>query len=87
MHVANDDVHEHPSVHESSLEQYGGDHEILVYEAQVLPFDDYTLRRGTIFDLSKGILSDGALLYVPAKEAAPVDRDILKRLGLLEGND
>ena len=61
-------------------ERYGAEHEIMVYEAQVLPFDDFSLRKGTVYDLSAGILTDGALLYIPAKKGAPVDPDMQARL-------
>jgi uncharacterized protein YabN with tetrapyrrole methylase and pyrophosphatase domain len=66
---------------------YGPDHEVVVYEAPAYPMFDPVTRLVPVYGLPQAKVSPISTLYVPPKNTdAPLDKDMLQRLGMDEQN-
>jgi len=63
-------------------EQYGLDHEVIVYEASQYPVCEPVIERVTLAKLPDAHISGISTLYVPPKVGAQLNPDMLKRLGI-----
>ena len=61
---------------------YGLDHEVIVYEAAILPGYSPQIQPVPLGQLSSARLTPASTLYIPPTQPAAVDRQIAKRLGL-----
>lgn len=63
---------------------YGGEHEVVIYEASPFPFpmSSPSMRRTTIDRLGEEAISQMATLYVPPKPPS-LDKEMLARLGMV----
>ena len=62
---------------------YGADHEVIVYEAAVYyPVCEPVMQRIPLFKLPEAPVTLVSTLYVPPLAPAPVDREMMARLGL-----
>jgi hypothetical protein len=62
---------------------YGADHEVIVYEAAVYyPVCEPVMQRIPLFKLSETPVTLVSTLYVPPLAPAPVDGEMMARLGL-----
>jgi uncharacterized protein YabN with tetrapyrrole methylase and pyrophosphatase domain len=69
---------------ERLLEHYPPQHEVVLYEAAIYPVCDPVIIRVPLHELAAAAFSPIATLYVPPAGPAPVDREMLRRLGLDE---
>jgi hypothetical protein len=63
---------------------YGADHPVFIYEASHYPIFDPVIDRVTIGELVEVVATPISTLYVPPKGTAPIDREMLRRLGVDE---
>jgi len=61
---------------------YGSDHEVTVYEAAVYPVCKPVIQRLPLNRLPEAEITEFSTLYVPPKAPAPVDTDMMARLGM-----
>jgi uncharacterized protein YabN with tetrapyrrole methylase and pyrophosphatase domain len=61
---------------------YGPDHEVIVYEAAVYPVCEPLIQPVPLTRLPEAPITGVSTLYVPPKAPAPVNRDMLARLGM-----
>lgn len=62
---------------------YSSDHEVIVYEAAVYyPVCEPIIQRMPLFKLPETKVTLVSTLYVPPKASAPVDREMMARLGM-----
>jgi uncharacterized protein YabN with tetrapyrrole methylase and pyrophosphatase domain len=62
---------------------YSSDHEVIVYEAAVYyPVCEPVIQRMPLFKLPETKVTLVSTLYVPPKASAPVDREMMARLGM-----
>ncbi|MBI1923678.1 hypothetical protein HYR99_05455 [Candidatus Poribacteria bacterium] len=61
---------------------YGPDHEVIVYEAAVYPVCKSLIQRISLAKLPDVQVTELSTLYVPPKAPAPVDNEMMARLGL-----
>lgn len=70
------------------LETYPPEHEVVVYTASTLPMVAPAIRRMPLSALPDAAVSVASTLYVPPLAEAPLDREMLARLGMPEpGSD
>ncbi|HWN66698.1 MAG TPA: hypothetical protein VNM90_03600, partial [Haliangium sp.] len=62
--------------------RYAPDHEVVLYEAAVLPTDAPRMERVALADLALATVTDLSTLYVPPRAPAAVDETMLARLGM-----
>jgi precorrin-3B methylase len=65
---------------EALLERYAPDHEVVLYEAAVLPTEAPRMERVALADLARATVTDLSTLYVPPRAPAAVDTAMLARL-------
>ncbi|NEO73132.1 MAG: hypothetical protein F6K52_27605 [Moorea sp. SIO3H5] len=62
---------------------YGGDHEVIVYEAAVYyPVCKPVIQRIPLSKLPQSSVTEVSTLYIPPHALAPVDKDMMARLGM-----
>jgi hypothetical protein len=61
-------------------EQYGPEHEVILYEATLYPIVDPVIQRVTIGNLAAADFTPIATLYVPPLHATPTDKTMYQRL-------
>lgn len=61
---------------------YGPDHEVTVYEAAIYPVSKPLIQPVHLHQLPQTTFSERATLYVPPKGPAPVNAEMMARLGL-----
>jgi hypothetical protein len=61
---------------------YGPDHKGVIYEAAVYPVCEPVIHRLPLAGLPEAQITEVSTLYIPPKGAAPLDRDMMTRLGL-----
>lgn len=61
---------------------YGPDHEVVVYEAAVYPVCEPVIERLPLAGLPGAGITAISTLYVPPRSAAPIDSEMMTRLGL-----
>ncbi len=61
---------------------YNPDHEVIVYESAVYPVCESIILRLPLSRLPEASLTEVASLYVPPKAPAPVDQEMMTRLGI-----
>lgn len=62
---------------------YGSEHEVTVYEAAVYyPVCQPVIKKMPLFKLPQASVTPVSTLYVPAKDIAPVDSEMMARLGM-----
>jgi uncharacterized protein YabN with tetrapyrrole methylase and pyrophosphatase domain len=62
---------------------YSPDHEAILYEAAVYyPVCEPVIERIPLSKLSEAKVSEVSTLYIPPKESAPLDREMMMRLGM-----
>lgn len=61
-------------------QEYGGDHEVVVYEAAPYNIAAPLIERTTIRTLEQATIGDSSTLFVPPLTRSPVDRSMLRRL-------
>lgn len=62
--------------------QYSPDHEVIVYEAAVYPVCQPMIQRLPLARLPEAQITEVSTLYVPPKGPAPVDVEMMARLGM-----
>jgi precorrin-3B methylase len=62
-------------------------HEVIIYEAAVLPTTPPRMTRATLEELVTAAVSDVSTLYVPPLCPAPVDARMLELLGMASGDE
>ncbi len=67
---------------EELLKYYPGHHEVTIYEASVLPICEPKMERISLEQLSEASVSVVSTLYVPPREKAEPDPEMLQRLNL-----
>jgi precorrin-3B methylase len=67
---------------EALLARYAPEHEVVLYEAAVLPTDAPRMERVALADLARATVTDLTTLYVPPRAPAAVDETMLARLGM-----
>lgn len=67
---------------EALRERYAPEHEVVLYEAAVLPTDAPRVERLALADLAGATVTDLSTLYVPPRAPAAVDAEMLARLGM-----
>ena len=63
-------------------EFYDKSHNVFIYEASHYPIYNARLEKLPLHDLAKASLTPISTLYVPPNHTAPIDDDMLKRLGM-----
>lgn len=71
-----------PVLVEVLSEAYGPDHSAVVYEASQFAIFPPIIREVPVGDLHENMLTPFSTLYIPPLEAAPVDAERVRRLGL-----
>ncbi len=61
---------------------YGLDHQVIVYEAAVYPVCEPVIQRLPLAELPMAQITEISTLYVPPTAAAPVDGEMMARLGM-----
>lgn len=61
---------------------YGAEHRLVLYEAAVLPGQRFRAETVAIKQLPKAEVSHATTLYVPPLDAPPIDKKMLRRLGM-----
>jgi len=64
------------------LDHYPADHQVIVYQAAMYPIDHPVIHPIRLADLPDSPMSTVSTLYVPPREQAPVDGEIMAKLGL-----
>lgn len=62
--------------------RYAPDHEVVLYEAAVLPTDAPRIERVALADLARATVTDLSTLYVPPRAPAVIDETMMARLGM-----
>jgi uncharacterized protein YabN with tetrapyrrole methylase and pyrophosphatase domain len=68
---------------ERLLEAYGPDHEVVLFEAARLPLCESTVLRVPLAGLADADVGAMSTLYVPASTKPKLDREMMRRLGLM----
>jgi uncharacterized protein YabN with tetrapyrrole methylase and pyrophosphatase domain len=71
---------------ERLLERYPADHEAVIYESAQLPVCDPSIQRVKLAEVAGAKVSVISTLYLPPLERAPLDLEMLDRLGLPRPN-
>jgi hypothetical protein len=71
-----------PTFVEYLAEIYGGDHEVILYEAAQYPICEPTIVKVPIHEISKARVTGITTLYIPPKSRPSVDRPMAERLGI-----
>lgn len=61
---------------------YGADHEVIVYEAAVYSVCEPVIQRIPLSKLPESSITQVSTLYIPPQALAPVDREMMARLGI-----
>lgn len=67
---------------ETLIAHYGPEHQVIVYQAAVMPFSEPSIRHMSLSDLAERGLPRIATLYVPPRQRAPLDMAMVDRLGI-----
>jgi uncharacterized protein YabN with tetrapyrrole methylase and pyrophosphatase domain len=62
---------------------YGPEHEVIVYEAAVYPTFEPVIQRLPLSHLPQAQITEISTLYLPPKAEAPLDREMMARLGMI----